>query len=63
MKKESLKDLARRVETKACDLEFIRVCGNRAQVRIANPTTGGDVRLVSRQWLETYETELDAVFL
>ena len=58
---EKLTELAKRVESKASDLEFIRVRGNRAQVRIANPATGGDIKKVSRQWLEDYETELDAM--
>ena len=60
MKKESLKTLANRVQDKADDLHFIRVRGNRALVRIAS-ATGGTERLVSRSWLENYETELDAL--
>lgn len=58
---EKLMDIAKRVEEKATDLEVIRIRGNRVQIRIANPATGGDVKLVTRTWLESYETELDAL--
>ena len=58
--KESLKDLAIRVECKADDLEFIRVRGNRALIRLANLATGGDTKLVTKEWLESYEIEIDA---
>jgi len=58
--KESLRDLALRVEEKAEDLEFLCMQGGRALVRIASPT-GGDVQKVSREWLENYETEIDAL--